>query len=139
MLRELVDLAAALFEGAGTVAMSLGALVALALAVRDRRGGGGAVFRAFRYRLGRAIILGLELLVAADILRSISAEPTLTDVLVLGIIVLIRTFLSFSLEVELDGRWPWQGRAPSNAIETSLTRPARDETGGSPGESPQLR
>jgi uncharacterized membrane protein len=67
------------------------------------------VFRGFRNRLGRAIILGLELLVAADILRTISTEPTLQQVLVLGVVVLIRTFLSFSLEIELEGRWPWQG------------------------------
>ena len=67
------------------------------------------VYRSFRNRLGRAIILGLELLVAADILRTISSQPTLQQVVVLGIVVLIRTFLSFSLEIELEGRWPWQG------------------------------
>jgi uncharacterized membrane protein len=109
MLGDFVDLAASLFEAAGTVAMAAGALLALALALRDRAGGGAAVFRGFRHRLGRAIVLGLELLVAADILRTITATPTLTAVLGLGLIVLIRTFLSFSLEVELEGRWPWQG------------------------------
>jgi uncharacterized membrane protein len=109
MLRRLVDLAATLFEAAGTVAMAAGALIALVLALRDRSSGGGAtLYRGFRHRLGRAIILGLELLVAADILRTITAKPTLTEVVILGMIVLIRTFLSFSLEVELDGRWPWQ-------------------------------
>jgi uncharacterized membrane protein len=101
-----VELAASLFEGAGTVVMTLGAIVAIVLALRDRTTVG--VYKAFRNRLGRAIILGLELLVAADILRTISTEPTLTEVGVLGGIVLIRTFLSFSLEVELEGRWPWQ-------------------------------
>ena len=70
------------------------------------------IYRSFRNRLGRAIILGLELLVAADILRTISTEPTLRQVLVLGVIVLIRTFLSFSLEIELERRWPWQPRQP---------------------------
>jgi uncharacterized membrane protein len=108
MLRRIVELTATLFEAGGTFAMSAGAVVAVGLAWRDRSGGGAMVFRTFRNRLGRAIILGLELLVAADILRTISTEPTLQQVVVLGIIVSIRTFLSFSLEVELEGRWPWQ-------------------------------
>lgn len=104
--------------------MAAGAVVALAMAVRDRSGGGQAVFRSFRYRLGRAIILGLELLVAADILRTISTEPTLNQVIVLGLIVLIRTFLSFSLEVELEGHWPWQ-RPPGD--EGHRSRPVPGE------------
>jgi uncharacterized membrane protein len=61
-----------------------------------------------RATLGRAILLGLELLVAADIINTVAVEPTLEKVLVLGGIVLIRTFLSLSLEVEIEGRWPWQ-------------------------------
>ncbi len=89
--------------------MSIGTVVAIVATLRDRAGGARGVFRSFRDRLGRAIILGLELLVAADILRTISTEPSLEQVVVLGIVVLIRTFLSFSLEIELEGRWPWQG------------------------------
>jgi uncharacterized membrane protein len=108
MLRRIVELTALLFEAGGTFAMSIGALVALGLALKETTGGARLVFRSFRNRLGRAIILGLELLVAADILRTISTEPTLQQVVVLGIVVLIRTFLSFSLEIELEGRWPWQ-------------------------------
>jgi uncharacterized membrane protein len=107
MMRMTVDWAASLFEAAGTIVMTLGAVVALVLSLRERAGG---VYKPFRNRLGRAIILGLELLVAADILRTISTDPTLTEVGVLGGIVLIRTFLSFSLEVELEGRWPWRVR-----------------------------
>jgi uncharacterized membrane protein len=114
MLKQAVDLAAKLFEAGGTLAMTLGVLVAIVRAVAERGGGSHAVFRSFRQNLGRAIILGLELLVAADILRTITTEPTLRQVVVLGIIVLIRTFLSFSLEVELEGRWPWQ-RLPDDA------------------------
>lgn len=115
MMRTVVDWAASLFEAAGTIVMTLGAVVALVLSLRERAAG---VYKAFRNRLGRAIILGLELLVAADILRTISTDPTLKQVAVLGGIVLIRTFLSFSLEVELEGRWPWQAgraRAPEEA------------------------
>jgi uncharacterized membrane protein len=65
-------------------------------------------YRRFRQDLGRGILLGLEFLVAADIIRTVAVTPTLQGVLVLGLIVLIRTFLSMSLQVELEGRWPWQ-------------------------------
>ncbi len=68
----------------------------------------GDRYRVFRQRLGRAILLGLELLVAADIIRTVAVTPTFTSAGVLGIIVAIRTFLSVSLEVELEGRLPWQ-------------------------------
>src|SRR5215831_18827708 len=108
MLRQAVELAATLFEAGGTIAMTLGAVVAIVRAMAARGAGSRALFHSFRQNLGRAIILGLELLVAADILRTISTEPTLRQVVVLAIIVLIRTFLSFSLEVELEGRWPWK-------------------------------
>jgi uncharacterized membrane protein len=108
MLRRTVERVASLFEAGGMFAMAVGAITALGLSLRERAAGGETVYRSFRNRLGRAIVLGLELLVAADILRTISTEPTLEQVVVLGIVVLIRTFLSFSLEVELEGRWPWQ-------------------------------
>ncbi len=70
-----------------------------------------APYRRFRQDLGRGILLGLEFLVAADIVRTVAMTPTLDDVLVLGLIVLIRTFLSMALEVELEGRWPWRKAA----------------------------
>lgn len=105
---ELVPLAARIMEGAGIFVMLLGAFVAAGLSARARHEGGSAVYRAFRQQLGRAILLGLELLVAADIIRTVSEIPTLEEVFVLAVIVLIRTFLSFTLEVELEGRWPWQ-------------------------------
>jgi uncharacterized membrane protein len=67
-----------------------------------------------RDNLGRTILLALEILVAADIIRTLAVQPTLANVAVLGLIVLIRTFLSFSLEIEIDGVLPWrrQRRAP---------------------------
>lgn len=80
-----------------------------------------AVYHFFRHELGRAILLGLELLIAADIIRTVAITPTLESLAVLAGIVLIRTFLSFSLEVEIKGRWPWsqredqpRGRPPSH-------------------------
>ncbi|HEU5481882.1 MAG TPA: DUF1622 domain-containing protein, partial [Sphingomicrobium sp.] len=62
----------------------------------------------FRSNFGRAILLGLEFLIAADIINTVAIRPTLESVAVLAGIVLIRTFLSFSLELEIEGRWPWQ-------------------------------
>jgi uncharacterized membrane protein len=106
---DLISLAARLFEGTGVLAMVLGAVVALLQAATRRpRESLEAIFHHFRNRMGQAILLGLELLVAADIIRTVSERPTLQGVLVLGLIVLIRTFLSFTLVVELEGFWPWQ-------------------------------
>lgn len=73
---------------------------------RGRRQADG--YRQYRQDLGRGILLGLELLVAADIIRTVAVAPTLEQVLVLAVIVAIRTVLSMSLQVELEGRWPWQ-------------------------------
>ena len=70
----------------------------------------------FRSDLGRAILLGLEFLVAADIVATVAIDPTVDSLIVLAGIVLIRTFLSFSLEVEIEGRWPWQ-RQPRPTVE----------------------
>lgn len=66
------------------------------------------VYRRYRERLGQAILLGLEFLVAADIIGTVAVDPTFRNVGILGAIVTIRTFLSFALEVEIQGRWPWQ-------------------------------
>ena len=72
-------------------------------------------YAAYRQNLGRAILLGLELLVAGDIIRTVAVAPTLQNLAVLALIVVIRTFLSFSLELEVTGRWPWQQRGGINA------------------------
>jgi uncharacterized membrane protein len=75
------------------------------------RGRRDDAYEFFRRRLGRAILLGLEFLVAADIIRTVAVTPTGESVAVLGGIVLIRTFLSFSLQLEMTGAWPWQQRS----------------------------
>lgn len=111
---EWVLLAARLMEGAGVIVMVAGAVVALALAMWRGRSQ-GSIYQRFRLDLGRAILLGLELLVAADIIRTVGSAPTLIGVVVLGLIVVIRTFLSFTLTVELEGRWPWQPEPRSPA------------------------
>jgi uncharacterized membrane protein len=92
------------------VAGAFGSLGAFALGFVRRRGASEALVDAFRSNLGRSILLGLEFLVAADIVSTVAIEPTLDSLAVLAGIVLIRTFLSFSLEVEIEGRWPWQGK-----------------------------
>lgn len=70
--------------------------------------GEGDHYQRLKVSLGRALLLGLEILVAADIIRTVALEATLASVTVLGILVLIRTFLSWALVVEMEGRWPWQ-------------------------------
>lgn len=62
----------------------------------------------FKVRLGKGLLLGLEMLVAGDVIRTVALEPTLENVITLGVLVLIRTFLSWSLVVEIEGRWPWR-------------------------------
>jgi uncharacterized membrane protein len=70
-------------------------------------------FRLYKHRLARALLLGLEILVAGDVIRTVALEATLQSVVVLGLLVVIRTFLSWSLVVEIEGRWPWQPRSSS--------------------------
>jgi uncharacterized membrane protein len=96
-------------EVVGIAIIVVGAILALLFFARDlaRRGKEEAV-GVFRSDLGRSILLGLEFLVAADIVNTVAIEQTLDSLAVLAGIVLIRTFLSFSLEVEIEGRWPWQ-------------------------------
>lgn len=102
-------------DAAGVAVLVIGALIAAGSAAVRLTRGEPRVYTRFRQQLGQTILLGLELLVAADIVRTVAAQLTLTGVAILGLIVLIRTFLSFSLEVELTGRWPWQQRDPGAA------------------------
>ena len=67
-----------------------------------------STYRNYRHQVARALLLGLEILVAADVIRTVALEPTLQNVLILGLLVLIRTFLGWSLVVEIEERWPWQ-------------------------------
>lgn len=99
-------------DGAGVAIMVCGALAATINAARHLRRRGPDTYRRYRQQLGQSILLGLELLVAADIIRTVAITPTLSSVGVLAGIVLIRTFLSFSLELEISGRWPWQKAGP---------------------------
>ena len=96
------------------VAIIVAALVLAAVrAVRDLLAGvaGAETYRRVRAYFGRGILLGLEILVAADLIRTVAVQPTLENVLVLALIVLVRTLLSFSLDVEIEGVVPWRKRA----------------------------
>jgi uncharacterized membrane protein len=107
---QTMDVIARGVEIIGIVTLVMGLAAALVRAGLVLTGGQGMeeAYRIVRTVFGRSILLGLEFLVAADIIRTVAVQPSLENVAVLGLIVLIRTFLSFSLEVEIDGRWPWQ-------------------------------
>ena len=105
---HVIDRTGEVIDAAGVVVIAVGIVITTgAAALRYVRHEAG-VYQTYRQQLGQTILLGLELLVAADIVRTVAAAPTFTSVGVLGLIVLIRTFLSWTLEVELTGRWPWQ-------------------------------
>ena len=115
--QHIIETAGGYMDFAGVAVMVVGAVVSIPMALRGvqpKRLPPGSeplsVYRSYRQLLGRSILLGLELLVAADIIRSVAVTPTFEGVGVLAIIVLIRTFLSFSLELEITGRWPWQSQ-----------------------------
>lgn len=110
---EIIETVGKVIDGIGVAVIALGAILAGAVTVRKMLGRSGDPYRYFREQLGRSILLGLEFLVAADIIRTVALTPTWQSVVVLAGIVLIRTFLSFSLEVEISGRWPWQQRPTS--------------------------
>ncbi|MGO4523516.1 DUF1622 domain-containing protein [Microvirga sp. 2MCAF35] len=97
----------------------LGSSIAALWQILNGRPGADA-FTLYRSNVGRAILLGLEFLVAADIINTVAIEPTIQSLLILGGIVLIRTFLSFSLEVEIEGRWPWN----RHTTESGPSRPS---------------
>lgn len=108
-------------DAAGVLVVVAGALfaaVVFARALSEHRTAPDP-YREFRHSLGRAILLGLEFLVAGDIIRSVAASPTFRDLGVLAIIVGLRTWLSFTLELELTGRWPWQKSNESPASVSS--------------------
>ena len=129
----LMERAAQLFELIGAAVLLLGLFVSAGLGVRSlRRSGSGArAYQILRQAFGGVILLGREVLVAADLVRTVAVAPTMENVLVLGAIVLIRTILSFSIEVEIEGVAPWRRAAQSGAAH--LARAAR-RSGVEPAE-----
>jgi uncharacterized membrane protein len=114
--KDVVELVGKTIDGAGVGVVVAGLLVATAIfARRLSHAGGRDPYREYRQGIGRAILLGLEFLVAADIIRTVAVSPTFRSAGVLAIIVFIRTFLSMALQLELDGRWPWQRATDARA------------------------
>jgi uncharacterized membrane protein len=107
---EFLRIVISVIELAGVAVIVVAALVATIAYLRGgaMRGGWASGFQPFRATLGRGILLGLEFLIAADIIRTITLDPTIDSLIILGGIVVVRTFLSLSLQVEIEGRWPWQ-------------------------------
>ena len=100
------------FELAGVGVLVVGSIYAFVRFAVDLAGGlRSEAYENVRLGIGRAILLGLEILIIADIVETITVDPTLQSAITLGIIVLVRTFLSFSLEIELEGVVPWRKRA----------------------------
>ena len=95
-------------DGVGVFIVAVGALVATARLLIRLAHKTGSYYSSYRQDIGRAILLGLEFLIAGDIIRTVVVAPTIQNVLVLGLIVLIRTFLSLSLQLEIEGRLPWR-------------------------------
>ena len=114
-LVEVIETIGKVIDATGVAVIAGGAVLAVFMTLAKNRRDEGGAYDFFRRRLGRAILLGLEFLVAADIIRTVAVTPTGESVLVLGGIVLIRTFLSFSLQLEMTGAWPWQQRPIASA------------------------
>lgn len=107
-LKLYIDYIAWGIEAAGVLIIVIGTLLALIKFIFAVQHDKGRSYRLLRQELGKGILLGLEILVAADIIATVVTEPTMDRVLALGVIVLIRTFLSLSIEMEIEGKFPWQ-------------------------------
>jgi uncharacterized membrane protein len=134
---QAMDHTAQVFEGVGAGVLAVGFVLALVAAAREwwRSGLASAGYRVLRGTFGGALLLALEILVAADLIRTVAVAPTLSNVAVLALIVFIRTFLSFSLQIEIEGALPWR-RAPRNegprigeALRGTQPKPRRPPTG----------
>lgn len=124
---EFVGEVVKVIEGVGAGIMVVGGLIAFARYLRQVVGGESDSYRKLRANLGHVILLGLEVLIMADIIRTIVVDQSLQSVGVLGVIVLIRIVLSFSLEVEIDGAWPWNGWRLQLADRATRTSPGVDD------------
>jgi len=106
--RQIMSLTGLTLDLVGVLIVAVGSLLSVARFLLRRGVGFSQSYRHLREDVGRAILLGLEFLIAGDIIRSVVVDPTLLNVVTLGLIVLIRTFLSMTLQLEVEGCWPWQ-------------------------------
>jgi len=128
---EAMEHVAQLFEAIGALVLLVGLLFCFTLAIRAfrRSGDGHRAYQVLRESFGGVILLGIEILVAADLVRTVAVATTLENVVILGLIVLIRTVLSFSLEIEIEGVAPWRRAMVSGA---GRIRQATAKSGGDP-------
>ena len=120
MFEEFIHYSTKGIEIAGVIVIIGGAIFATFTYLKSYRNATESSYEAFRKQLGRSILLGLEFLVAADIIATVAIKPSIESVAILGLIVMIRTFLSFSLGIELEGKLPWRHRVSSLKEENSL-------------------
>ncbi len=109
-IRDLVHAAVLAMEAMAVLVIVVGLVIGLVRFGRDAasRAHRSETYHRFKSWMGRTLLLGLEILVAADVVNTVALEPTLNNVLALGLLVVIRTFLGWSLVLEIEGRWPWQ-------------------------------
>jgi uncharacterized membrane protein len=122
--RVLIEHAGRVVDAIGVFVIVFGAVIASVRFARPMFSGNDR-YRTYRHDLGRAILLGLEFLIAGDIIRTVGVAPTLENVFILALIVVIRTFLSMALQLEVEGRWPWQrtvGAATVVRVDTNMSR-----------------
>ena len=110
MIREVIELMGQGIEVLAVVIILGGIVYSLVRYPFHRRQQVEKAYGLLKKMIGRALLLGLEFLVAADIIRTVALSPTMGNIMALGVLVLIRTFLSWSLVVEIEGRWPWQSK-----------------------------
>ena len=116
MIRELIEWVAQGIEVLAVVIILGGIIYGIGRYFFHQRQQADDAYKRFKDKIGKALLLGLEFLVAADIIRTVALSPTLQNIVVLGVLVLIRTFLSWSLVVEIEGRWPWQAKTENRVI-----------------------
>ena len=106
---EIISIAGYAIEAVGVLVVVIGSCLSTVVFMRTfRKLAEGVAYRTFQRQLGRSIILGLEFLIAGDIIRTVVVDATLENIAALGLIILIRSFLSITLHLEVEGRWPWQ-------------------------------
>jgi uncharacterized membrane protein len=122
--QEIIVVISEVIDFAGVVIIALGAFLGVILCAQDllRQERAVDAYSRLRTFIGRSLLLGLEFLVAGDIIKTVAIEPTFDSVIVLAIIVLVRTVLSLSIDVEIDGRWPWQAAQQASLTEAAPVR-----------------
>ena len=115
-----IDYIAKITEAIGVLIIFLGLIISIGRYILLIKSKNPVTYLEFRHAIGKSILLGLEILIAADIIATVVTEPTLRSVSVLGLIIIIRTFLSLSLQVELEGKFPWQKIKTTKNKKTSM-------------------